>query len=383
MPRSRFRSVVEESLLIRLAIACLLLLSGLACTCSAPPPVEDHLNEVPDPTTGPLPSPEPMPPPTPAPPPPRPTVPTQQAQQVDPTQETQPQPAQPSGPPQPVTIESTPLGAKVIVDSSDTGKTTPATVPMLAGQHQVRLELVQHVAWQGSVFVTEFSANKGVTARLVPLLTIATEPSGAEITLNNAAIYHSPCQLPLEKEGPQVAEVRLAGWATERHVIQIPRLEPTQVVIKLVPGAELLVASNPPGAEVELDGQRLEDRTPVTLSLTTGKPLTIKVSKPGFSSETRKLPALKAGENRSVEVTLSNKKLAALAAKVKDGERKVEALEAKLAALKEKETDQENSGSGQTRANRAAQQKVELELKRAIDALTVLQEEYARAEAAE
>ena len=86
-----------------------------------------------------------------------------------------------------VQIDSVPQGAEIFVDDEPTGQTTPATVEILAGEHEVRVRADGHKSHRQRILVAAREQRTLPTVELVradSLLTVRSTPSGAGVTLD-------------------------------------------------------------------------------------------------------------------------------------------------------------------------------------------------------
>jgi hypothetical protein len=125
----------------------------------------------------------------------------------------------PPPPPQNATIEviSIPAGATVKIDGAPLPGATPLTFAEARPGKTYRLvvELARHEAWTRDEAVPENTRQVKVIASLKPILgrlVVTSEPTGAEVFLNNRSMGHTP--LTLSSVDPFVdskVEVRLRG----------------------------------------------------------------------------------------------------------------------------------------------------------------------------
>jgi hypothetical protein len=139
-------------------------------------------------------------------------------------------------------IQSDPPGAAILIDNKPTDKFTPAQVPISKGEHRIKLRLQGYDDQTVPVRVAEAqlytvapkltpaktSAIKRLfggtdTAEKMGTLAVESTPSGARITLNNAAVAETtPAKLSI-KEGRYQLAIVLPGYKTFRRTVQVER----------------------------------------------------------------------------------------------------------------------------------------------------------------
>ncbi len=187
-----------------------------------------------------------------------------------------------------VAVASEPAGATVFVDGRDTGRKTPCTVDLMPGQ--VRLGLVlgeRYAPLERVVSVTAGAAPELGVLKLdeaVGQVFVDTDPDGATVLLGQRTLGVTPGTFPLAV-GEHKLTLRLAGCREESVAATVKRGEVTRlqpVKMTLLPGL-LVVASNPPGAAVLLNGQDTGKRTDCKLEVPAGE-LKVTLQKEGHQS---------------------------------------------------------------------------------------------------
>ena len=129
-----------------------------------------------------------------------------------------------------MTVSSTPVGATFLVDGQRKG-TTPLTVDVPYGHHNVRVEKDGHVSQErpvsvqsGTVFV-DFTLEK-TAAPASDKLTVFTNPQpGATLFVDGAARGKTPVTLDITP-GVHTLRVELAGFPTREETIDLSDLQP-------------------------------------------------------------------------------------------------------------------------------------------------------------
>lgn len=168
-----------------------------------------------------------------------------------------------------VSFSTQPQGATLFVDGEAFG-TTPLQVELLEGEHQLRLKLAGHKAWQENLNV------KAQTPIDLPLITLPeadglilvnTQPSGAGLTVNGTYRGQSPFELALPPG--KVVEITAfkVGYASAKQSIKVESGKEQALTIKLKPQlGEVKIDGRPSDALLYVDG-RLMGRAKQTLRL--------------------------------------------------------------------------------------------------------------------
>ncbi|MBM4321280.1 MAG: PEGA domain-containing protein [Deltaproteobacteria bacterium] len=154
---------------------------------------------------------------------------------------------------------SRPSGADVRLDGQPLGR-TPLSLPLLgAGAHRLELSLPGLPRpWVGGV-VLDPQRTVTLTIPLAAdggLLTVTSDPPGAEVTLDEAAIGHTPLGPVLVAEGEHLLSVVLQGHALEQQSIHLRRGQPVDLQLQLRPiRLDLRAVGLPAGAAFYVDGE--------------------------------------------------------------------------------------------------------------------------------
>ncbi|MEZ5399296.1 MAG: serine/threonine-protein kinase [Bryobacteraceae bacterium] len=130
----------------------------------------------------------------------------------------------PAGPPEPksamVDITSTPAGARVSVDDTQEGCTTPCAMELAAGRHVLRYNLAGHRPGVAVILVPqETKATTRLDMASGTLLAISTPP-GARVFVDGEARGTTPASLKLSA-GKHKIEMKLAGYPDHSREIDI------------------------------------------------------------------------------------------------------------------------------------------------------------------
>lgn len=162
-----------------------------------------------------------------------------------------------------IAVESTPSGAKVILNGEERGR-TPFSSKLKQGQYKIRVEREQHAAFEDNIFI-EKDQRKEIYAKLElmsGILVLKSDPVAAGVSINNKEYGCSPLKVSLP---PGRYEILVAkhGYKTEKRIVE---LDPAQTCTLEVPldgntgGMDLIVS--PSRAIVYLDGRKYDDTPP-------------------------------------------------------------------------------------------------------------------------
>src|SRR5690606_26217717 len=204
----------------------------------------------------------------------------------------------------PVEIATTPAGAAVLVDGTPAG-TTPATLELEAGEHEVEVRLAGYNAWQNKIEVT---ANQPLTLPAVTLtqadgrVELVSVPSEAAVSVDGEVRGQTPQEWRLRPGRAHRGTLTKPGYEAVTRDLSVEADSGRRVTIELpAQYGEVQIASEPPQAEIWVDGRR-EDVTPTTLRLT-ALPHTIEVRHDGYAPQTQEV-TLSPGFVRTLDFAL-------------------------------------------------------------------------------
>jgi len=188
-----------------------------------------------------------------------------------------------------IVVKSTPSGAAVFLDGVKREELTPTVIQgVTAGErHEIRVEKEGFKPWADTV---EPEDDKSVAVeasleRLLATIVVKSTPSGAAVFLDDREV---PGSTPLELRDISAddvckIEVRKKGYAAGVQTVTLKPGERREVEVALKPlFGEIRLASDPPGAEVYLNGRGVARKTPTRLSgLSPGK-YKVKLKKEGY-----------------------------------------------------------------------------------------------------
>lgn len=204
----------------------------------------------------------------------------------------------------PVEIATTPAGATVLVDGEPAG-TTPATLEIEAGEHEIEVRLAGYNAWQNKIDVT---ANQPLVLPPVALtqadgrIELASTPSEAAVSVDGEFRGRTPLTLRLRPGRTHRITLTKPGYETVTRELSVEADSGRRVAVELpAQFGEIDVASEPPQAEIWVDGRR-EAVTPATLRLT-ALPHTIEVRHDGYAPRSQEITP-RPGFAQALEFTL-------------------------------------------------------------------------------
>ncbi len=170
----------------------------------------------------------------------------------------------------PVSLSSQPQGAEVLVDGTVVGS-TPAELELAAGEHELELRLRGYNAWRESISVI---ADRPETLPMVTLrqadgrIDLVTDPDGAAVSVNGEFRGQTPLTLRLDPDREHQINVTKPGYEPVTEAMSVAADSGRRVELALVAQIGVIdVASEPAGAEIWIDGERV-GTAPQQLSLT-------------------------------------------------------------------------------------------------------------------
>jgi len=214
-----------------------------------------------------------------------------------------------------ISVSSTPTGARIYLDGTDTGYSTPRTfsgVPV--GTHTVRCSMAGYTDASQSVTVNagRTSSVKVSLTRQGPVtgsISVSSVPAGAGVYLDgNDTGFTTPVTISTISTGTHTVRCSMAGYTDQSQSVTVTAGQTTDVVLNLrVSGAEtgsIYVTSLPSRALIYLDGKYLGVYTPTTINKVTAGTHTLRLTKYGYKDYTRSIIVV-AGTTSPVSVVLT------------------------------------------------------------------------------
>ncbi|MGD1975031.1 MAG: SUMF1/EgtB/PvdO family nonheme iron enzyme [Desulfobacterales bacterium] len=157
-----------------------------------------------------------------------------------------------------ITIDSIPDNATVLIDGKTVGS-TPTTLELLAGNHNIELKLERFKPWRTRLAVDANRSQVLDTVRLQPAdgtLALQTNPSGANIMLSNTFAGQTPTTLNLSADTTHLIQFSKAGYETETREVTVASAASKTLTIKLTPRLGIIhLVVAPADAELIVNGK--------------------------------------------------------------------------------------------------------------------------------
>lgn len=197
-----------------------------------------------------------------------------------------------------VAIASKPSQATLYVDGKKTETPTDCTVPLGPGKHRIKLELDGHEPLEREIVVKDAKKTHQhvfelVRAAVPRRIVVESDPPGALIFFDGVL---QPRVTGQELDAPPLPyklQVQLKGYRSYESMVRTVEEEKRKIVLepeKPLPPAlvELQIRTDPPGAEVHIDGKKQEKRTDGSF-LVPNRPFDLKLVLKGFETLQRKV----------------------------------------------------------------------------------------------
>ena len=204
-----------------------------------------------------------------------------------------------------VTFDSSPGGARVLVDGEDIGE-TPLTEDVAAGSRAVVITRDRYQPAYLAVDVEGRQLPQSVNAELLPDwadVTIPSNPPNAAVSVDGVQVGLTPGPVPVPS-GERRILVKLPGYKGWQDILQVTAGTPfslPEVRLERADGL-LTVSSSPRGASVTVGGQ-YQGLTPIEIAVAPGATLGVRVFKVGYAPVERSL-VVESGNERTLSVEL-------------------------------------------------------------------------------
>ena len=157
-----------------------------------------------------------------------------------------------------ISIDSIPGNATVWVDGKP-GGSTPLTLELLAGDHEIELKAERFKPWRIRLAVEANHPQVLGPIRLQPAdgtLTVQTNPSGANVMLSNTFAGQTPTKIALSADTTHLIQLSKAGYETESREISVNSAASKTLSVKLKPKLGIIhLVVAPADAEIVVDGK--------------------------------------------------------------------------------------------------------------------------------
>ena len=212
-----------------------------------------------------------------------------------------------------VTIDSLPTGATLLLDGEVAG-TTPATVEVLQGEHQLMLQLPTFADWQKTLRIEASKDQDLGRVSLQPAageLELSSVPSGANVTLDGEFQGQTPLTLEVSPGKAHSLDVFKPGYARYNDSLEMAAAssDKRSVSLKALLG-EVRLRISPANAVVRINGKTIATGVQ-TVSLPAMEH-TVEVSLDGYATARQRVTP-RPGLTQLVEVTLQTQQAVTLA----------------------------------------------------------------------
>ena len=171
-----------------------------------------------------------------------------------------------------ILLQSTPSGAQIFLDGSNTNRATPSTIQDIEeGSHQITLKLS---SYNDTTFNVTIFRNKLITRSIILTKEITTgsillqsTPAGAQIILDGTNTDKvTPVTIQDLQEGSHQFTLKLNGYYDTTFNATIIRKQQISknITLKEITTGSVLIQSDPGGAQIFLSGNNTEKLTPAT-----------------------------------------------------------------------------------------------------------------------
>jgi hypothetical protein len=161
-----------------------------------------------------------------------------------------------------VTITSEPDGSVITIDGISAGRTPLKTLRLKTGQHNVVAEYPDYVSAR-VLLIAKPAESTNMPLKLSPdfgSLRVTSLPNGAEVLIDGKSVGRTPLDMDKVKAGQHVLEVKgdALAYSPWRRTVQVLRATTTEPIEASLSRREayVIIASQPPGANVFVDGYR-------------------------------------------------------------------------------------------------------------------------------
>jgi formylglycine-generating enzyme required for sulfatase activity len=212
-----------------------------------------------------------------------------------------------------VSVDSEPAGATILVDGEEVGQ-TPGTVEILQGERQLMLQLPAFASWQTDLVVEALQAQdlgRIALQAAAGLLTLNSQPSGANVTLDGEFQGQTPLTLELTPDTAHRLNVFKPGYRRHNSSVQLAAAatESRDIVLQAQLG-QVRFEINPANAIVRVNGRSM-GRGSQTLSLPAFEH-SVEIALEGYATVRRRVTP-RPGLEQRVEVSLQTEKAARMA----------------------------------------------------------------------
>ncbi|MCZ6828670.1 MAG: PEGA domain-containing protein [Gammaproteobacteria bacterium] len=205
-----------------------------------------------------------------------------------------------------LSFNSTPEGARILVDEEPLGSTPLSDISVAAGEYELRVLAERYLPYRQPIEVTGMGQVESYELKLEPAwanIAISSTPIGASVYVDGEVVGVTPAMLEILQGDHQIS-LKLPRYRSWEQSLSVSagvhqNLEP--VVLQPADGV-LHLSSVPSRASVTLNGE-YQGQTPLTMDLSPGTEHRVAVFKAGHSNANRSL-SLESEEQRHLQVRL-------------------------------------------------------------------------------
>ena len=157
-----------------------------------------------------------------------------------------------------INLQSEPSGAVILVDGQSYG-TTPSTIRLMAGEHDLEIRADRFKPWRLRLAVAANQPQALETIRLQPAdgrLEVRTQPSGANVLVGETFAGQTPLQLPLAAGETHLIQISKAGYENIVRNVNLHSAELKALDITLKPKTGTInLLIQPADSELVVDGK--------------------------------------------------------------------------------------------------------------------------------
>lgn len=208
-------------------------------------------------------------------------------------------------------IRTVPTNAEIYIDNEKVGTGYASKAVAVGSEHSYKVQCNNYYPKEGRIYFSQ-KEEQSLNVELDPnfgYITIKSEPSGAEVYVDDEKVGTTPYLMKKIKLGQHVVELRKTGYESTADMVTIKIGEPnTQLEnVKLtairVPMGSLELSSNPTGAIITINGKQY-GQTPKTITEFEVGTYTVYFSKEGYQNLSQTVE-VKDGKKETLAVTMT------------------------------------------------------------------------------
>jgi len=208
-------------------------------------------------------------------------------------------------------IRTVPTNADIYIDNEKVGTGYASKAVSVGAEHSYKVQCANYYPKEGRVYFSQ-KEEKSLDIELDPnfgYITIKSEPSGAEVYVDDEKVGTTPYLMKKIKLGQHVVELRKTGYESTADMVTIKigepntQLENVKLTAVRVPVGSLEMTSNPTGAVITINGRQY-GQTPKTLTDLEVGTYTVYFSKEGYQNLSQTV-TVKDGQKETLAVTMT------------------------------------------------------------------------------